>query len=103
MAEDTFFDKFGLQVGEGDVEIGKTYPLYGAITKILDESFENFTIQINHGIVLRCAVDKQEFISKIKERAFEPGIFVTTITDLKPVTGDCATIVFGRKRQEELM
>ena len=36
--EQNFFDKFGLEVTAGDVEIGKTYPIYGMITKILSEA-----------------------------------------------------------------
>ena len=33
--EQNFFDKFGLEVTSGDVEIGQTYPIYGMITKVL--------------------------------------------------------------------
>lgn len=103
MSKNELFDKFGLQVQEGQVEVGRIYPLYGMITKIIDETFENFTIEINHGIVLNCFIKEKDSVDKIKERAFEPGIFITEITGLEPVSGKCNTIVFGRKQNIELV
>jgi hypothetical protein len=102
MSED-FFSKYGLNVQEEDVEIGKVYPIYGVITSILDETFENFTVEINSSIILGCNIDNPENIEVIKSRAFEPGIFVTEITGLEPVRGHCKTIVFGRKQETEMV
>ena len=36
--EPNFFEKFGLEVATGEVEVGQTYPIYGMITKVLDET-----------------------------------------------------------------
>jgi hypothetical protein len=102
MSED-FFNKYGLNIQEGQVEVGKVYPLYGIITSILDESFENFTVEVNSSIILRCNIDNEENVEVIKSRAFEPGIFVTEITGLEPVRGHCKTIVFGRKQETEMV
>jgi hypothetical protein len=102
MSGNDFFDKYNLTVEVGDVEVGRVYPLYGMITKILDDSFDNFTIEIGGGISLRCALKDQDSIELIKERAFEPGIFVTEITNIEPVEGHCTTIVFGKKQHKEI-
>lgn len=102
MSSDDFFEKYNLKPQPGEVEIGKVYPLYGIIMDILDDSFENFTIEITGGVRLRCSLKDQEAINKIKERAFEPGIFVAEITDTEPVRGHCTTIVFGRKQHGEV-
>jgi hypothetical protein len=96
MSKDDFFKKYGLTVQPGEVQIGRVYPLYGAITEILDERLETFTIEINHGLILRCSIQDQDSIEKIKKRAFEPAIFVTEITSVEPVEGECTTIVFGK-------
>jgi hypothetical protein len=40
----------------------------------------------------------------IIDRAFEPGIFVSTVTDIndKAISVDCKTVVFGRKAEVAL-
>lgn len=98
MSENDLFDKFGLTVEAAEVEVGKMYPLYGYITQILNPDPQTFTIEINGGIILRCWIQDEESAEKLKERAFEPAIFVTTVTGLDPVKGDCTTIVFGKKQ-----
>jgi hypothetical protein len=38
-------------------------------------------------------------IELLKERAFEPGIFVSTVTNKGPnVEVDCSTVVFGKRQ-----
>jgi hypothetical protein len=102
MSDDDFFNKFGLTVEASEVEIGKIYPLYGMITQILNPSMENFTIEINSGLVLKCSINDEDSVEKIKERAFEPAIFVTQITSVNPVAGDCTTIIFGKRQHSQL-
>lgn len=101
MSKNDFFQKYNLTVEKGDVEIGRTYPLYGLITDILDDSLDNFTIQISGGVCLRCSLKDEAAIQTIKERAFEPGIFVAEITSVEPVEGNCSTIVFGKRQHGE--
>lgn len=102
MSDNDFFTKFGLTVEASEVELGRVYPLYGTITQILDSRIETFTIEINGGLVLKCSIGDQDSVEKIKERAFEPAIFVTEITGLAPVSGDCTTIIFGKRQQSHL-
>jgi hypothetical protein len=102
MTDDDFLGKYNITVEPGEVEVGKTYPLYGIVTNIIDDTFENYTIEINHSITLRCFLKSEESSDIIKERAFEPGIFITKITNSNPVEGECETIVFGKKSKDHL-
>jgi hypothetical protein len=72
------------------------------ITDIRDHRLESFTIEINGGVVLKCSIEDDEAMEKIKERAFEPAIFLTQITGLEPVAGDCTTIIFGKRKPSGL-
>lgn len=100
--DDNFFEKFGCEVKEAEVEVGQSYPIYGMITKIIDDTLDNFTIEVNSYIQLKCQLNNVESIEKIKERSFEAGIFVTTVTSLGPIRGDCTTIIFGKKQAIEV-
>jgi hypothetical protein len=102
MSKNDFFEKYGLTIQAEDVKVGSSYPLYGAITQILDQRLDTFTIEINGGLVLRCSIQDQESIDKIMERAFEPAIFVAEITSVDPVEGDCTTIIFGKRQSSEM-
>ena len=100
-------DKIPLIDGEIDLElkipeIGKTYPIYGIITDILCES--PVVIMVNNSIKLKCNItdDDGSKIKIIKDRAFEPGIFVATIEqrlDDGTYVGVAETIVFGKKKE----
>lgn len=103
MSQDDLLQKYNLRIEPSEIQIGKTYPLYGMVTKIIDESLENFTIELNYQITLKCFVKNAQSVDTIKERAFEPGIFVTEITSVEPVAGNCGTIVFGRKQHDEMV
>lgn len=103
MSQDDLLQKYNLKLEPSQVEIGKTYPLYGMITNIINETFEDFTIEVNYQIILKCFVKDANSVNIIKERAFEPGIFVTEITSTEPVSGNCGTIVFGKKHHNEMV
>ena len=95
-----FFEKFGLEVAAGEVEVGQTYPIYGMITKILDDTPGSVVVEINFSIRANMAIPDSEKIEILKERAFEPGIFVSTIVAKdESITVDCSTVVFGRRQQ----
>ncbi len=97
--EKDFFDKFGLEVTSGEVEIGKTYPIYGMITKILSDEPGNVIVEINFSIRASMQIPDSTKIELLKERAFEPGIFVSTVTSKEDgVAVDCSTVVFGKKQ-----
>jgi len=98
--EANFFEKFGLEVASGEVEIGQTYPIYGMITKLLDETPGRVVVELNFSIKANMAIPEIEKINLLKERAFEPGIFVSTVTNKDGgIVVDCNTVVFGRKQQ----
>lgn len=98
--EENFFEKFGLEVASGEVEIGSTYPIYGMITKIVDDTPGAVIVELNFSIKANMTIPEKEKIDLLKERAFEPGIFVSTITSKdNGVCVDCSTVVFGRKQQ----
>jgi hypothetical protein len=99
-SEQNFFEKFGLEVSNGEVEIGQTYPIYGMITKILNDTPGSVVVEINFSIKANMAIPDADKIEVLKQRAFEPGIFVSTVTHKEGgVVVDCSTVVFGRKQQ----
>lgn len=98
--ESNFFEKFGLEVASGEVEVGGTYPIYGMITKVLSDTPGDVVVELNFSINAKMAIPDQDKINLLKERAFEPGIFVSTITSKTDgISVDCSTVVFGRKQQ----
>jgi hypothetical protein len=98
--ETDFLQKFGLEVTSGEVEIGQTYPIYGMITKMLNDEPGNVMVEINFSIKASMIIPDNSQVELLKQRAFEPGIFVSTVTSKDDgVCVDCTTVVFG-KRQE---
>jgi hypothetical protein len=94
-----FFEKFGCEVQFGDVEVGTTYPLYGMITKILDDTPGHVVVEINFSITATMTIPDPAKVELLKERAFEPGIFVSTVTMKDPkIEVDCSTVVFGKRQ-----
>jgi hypothetical protein len=96
--EQNFFEKMGLEVTSGEVEVGKTYPIYGMITKIISEEPGNVIVELNFHIRASMAIPESEKVNLIKQRAFEPGIFVSTIVDKEEtIRVKCSTVVFGKR------
>src|ERR1700733_8779087 len=97
--EKDFFEKFGLEVSTGEVEVGKTYPIYGMITKVLSDTPGDVSVELNFSIRASMAIPDTKKIELLKERAFEPGIFVSTIKSKEGgITVDCSTVVFGKRQ-----
>src|SRR5262245_59189944 len=95
MEEQNFFEKFGLEVTTSEVEVGSTYPIYGMITKLLDETPGGVIAEINFTIRARMTIPDQTKIELLKERAFEPGIFVSTVVSKdNGIEVECSTVVF---------
>jgi hypothetical protein len=98
--EMNFFEKFGLEVTSGEVEVGQSYPIYGMITKLIDETPGQVIVELNFTIRACMAIPDRDKIELLKERAFEPGIFVSTVTSKdNGISVDCSTVVFGRRQQ----
>ena len=93
-----FFEKFGLEVSQGEVEIGNTYPIYGMITKLIDDTPGNVIVEINFNIRAHMTIPDNDKVELLKQRAFEPGIFVSTIISKEEgISVDCTTVVFGKR------
>jgi hypothetical protein len=93
-----FFEQHGLEVTSGEVEIGKTYPIYGMITNIISDEPGRVLVEINFHIQASMAIPEADKVSLIKERAFEPGIFVSTILEKEGILKvRCSTVVFGKR------
>lgn len=99
--EENLFDKLGLSVEYGEVEIGQTYPIYGIITNFLCDIPGEVAVVVNHNIELAMDIDAGDKIKILKNRAFEPGIFVSVIEQTTPtIKGRCTTAVFGKSQSE---
>ena len=97
--DENFFEKFGLEVQSGEVEIGSTYPIYGMITKFFDDTPGKVVVELNFSIRANMAIPDPQKVELLKQRAFEPGIFVSTITQKEGgICADCSTVVFGRRQ-----
>ncbi len=97
---ENFFEKFGLEVGAGEVEVGETYPIYGMITKFINELPGKVLVELNYSIRATMIIPDQTKVELLRERAFEPGIFISTVTSkAEGIAVDCSTVVFGRKQQ----
>lgn len=95
-----FFEKFGLEVSSGEVEIGNTYPIYGMITSFISDEPGNVVVELNYSIKANMAIPDTTKVELLKERAFEPGIFVSTVKDKgEQIVVDCSTVIFGKKQE----
>jgi hypothetical protein len=105
MSEQNFFEKFGLSVSNVDynsLEVGKSYPIYGAITRIKQET-PDVIVELNFSIEAKLNIGDAQDISLIKSRAFESGVFVCEILALEPtIQVHCNTIIFGKKTESML-
>lgn len=97
--EQNFFEKFGLEVANGEVEVGQTYPIYGMITKLISDIPGEVIAEINFTIRANMAIPDKDKVELLKERAFEPGIFVSTVVSKENgIVVDCSTVVFGKRQ-----
>ena len=95
-----FFEKFGLEVSSGEVQVGNTYPIYGMITRFISDDPGHVIVELNFSIQARMTVPDRQKVELLKERAFEPGIFVSTVVSKDDgVTVECTTVVFGKKHE----
>ena len=93
------FEKLGLEVVHDEVQIGKTYPIFGAITSIGSYDESGLEIKINYNITARLNVSSAEKIETLRQKAFESGIFISTVVAKEPhVVVECQTVIFGRNQ-----
>ena len=91
------FNDLGLDVKFAGVEVGKIYPIYGAITKIISDNLGSVVVEINYNIEATMNIHEQDKVDLIKNRSFDSGIFVCTILQKDPtIKVDCSTVIFGK-------
>ena len=91
-------ESYGLEVNAGNVEVGKTYPIFAMITRIIDETPGALEVELNFSINAKMNVPDDTKIELLKERAFEPGIFVAKVlSNEAAIEVDCQTVIFGKK------
>jgi len=99
VGEKNFFEEFGLEVAQGDIQIGSTYPIFGMITNVINDTPGEVLVEINFNIQARMKITDAVRIDMLKERAFESGIFVSTIVAKKPaIEVECQTVIYGRRQ-----
>jgi hypothetical protein len=97
-----FLEKFGLEIGQGEVTVGQTYPIYGMITKFIDETPGNVIVELNYSITAKMTIPSQDKVELLKERSFEPGIFISTVKSKDDgVVVECSTVVFGKRQNHD--
>lgn len=86
-----------VNVVPADAKVGETYPIYGMITNILGEDKGVVTVEVNKWIIAKLVVYDKTKIELLKERAFEPAVFVSTILTKSEtqVIVSCNTVLFG--------
>ena len=103
--DDSFDQNPGkMEIQYAEPEVGSTYPLYGMITEFVSDVPGQVCVVINFNTKLNLVIEEEEKISLLKERAFEPGIFVTEIIEKNEsgYVGNCSTIVFGKRATSEV-
>lgn len=95
--EKNLFEDLGLSVEFGSVEVGQVYPIYGLITQFVSEAPGNVIVKINDNIEATMNIEDQDKIDVLKNRSFDPGIFVCTITQVDTlIKAECSTVIFGK-------
>ena len=94
------FSKLGLRAESSAVEVGKTYPIFGMITKVREEEESgDILVEVNGAILMKMNIEDNKMLGILKERAFESGIFISKVTSIgKKVKADCHTVIFGKKQ-----
>lgn len=95
--EKNLFEDLGLTVELGEVEVGQIYPVYGVITEFISDEPGNLVVKINNNIEATMNVADLDKIGILKNRTFDPGIFVCTITKVDgTIYAECSTVIFGK-------
>jgi len=98
-SEGNLFEELGLSVAHGPVEVGSTYPIFGMITKLTNETPGSVVVEINHNITARMNVTEESRVELLRKRAFETGIFISKVTSVEPdLVVECQAVIFGKNQ-----
>ena len=93
------FEQLGLEVVQGTVEVGQTYPIFGAITRFLAESQGKIVAELNYHMHITMNVPDSERLELLREHCFESGIFIARVLAKEPIIElECQTVIFGKKQ-----
>lgn len=86
----------GVELDLVSPEVGKIYPIYGMITDVLFEDELGMVVEINGKIEAHINLPKKDSIETLKEKAFETGVFVSTVIECEPeLIVECTQVIFG--------
>ncbi len=100
--ESDFFEEFGLAIGQGQVLVGNTYPIFGMITKVSELGGCDVEVEINRNITAKMNINDPEKLDILKKKAFETGIFVAKVIQAEPrIEVECQAVIFGRDQAHQ--
>lgn len=91
------------EIKNKDVQVGGIYPIYGMITKFLDENEDELEVELNFSIKAKMIVPEEENVQILKKRSFEPAVFVSEVLSKDDgICVKCNTVVFGKQKDQEM-
>lgn len=92
-------NSFKSEIVTKDPQIGETWPLYGAITKFISEIPNAIIVEINGNIRAQLNINTKTDVELLKEYAFEPAIFISTVTakEKEFTSVSCSTVIIGQR------
>ncbi|MGI6681489.1 MAG: hypothetical protein ACOX3T_08455 [Bdellovibrionota bacterium] len=98
------FSEDNIEIENQEVEVGGTYPIYGMITKFLDQKDDCLEVEINFSIKAQMVVPDSDNVEILKKRSFEPGIFISEVLSKEQsgIQVKCNTVVFGKQEEHEI-
>lgn len=92
-----WFKSAGMKISPSSVVIGNTYPIFGMITRLINDKPGEVVCEINHNIHAKMTISDQDKVELLKKRAFESGIFISKVSQKEPqLIVDCQTVIFGK-------
>ena len=97
--EKNLFEELGLQVTQGQVKVGSTYPIFGMITQLTSDDEGKVIAEINHHIQAKMNISDESRLEMLRGKAFETGIFISTVVSVEPTLQvECQAVIFGRNQ-----
>ena len=91
-----------LHVEHSRVEMGQTYPIFGMITGIIEEGAGELIVELNNSINVLLHISYPSRVLAIKQKAFETGIFVSTVLETTPrLLVECKMVIFGKSQAHQ--
>lgn len=90
------FNAYQTRMTNEALKIGQTYPIEGMITDVTLSKLGAIEIEINKHILARLWNSDKNDVEFLKAKAFEPGVFLSTVTAIEPrLELDCQAVFFN--------